>query len=212
MAERSSNKPDFSTHPLVKKLGGDSDNPPSLVALTGYFGPSKKADTVLLYQSLDFGSYVELPKAAIVATVPTDTENEDSPTVVYVKAGTPVNSTQTSTQPVESYVQGPIAGGLQAQIDGTQSIPRTIHPTTTVLFTHQVFCPHPNSIYQCPGGTPGGGGVPYAHAAQPAVAAQVAFSVPNPLCYVSIRPSCRTDIVCTHFICGLSFFPPGNPC
>ena len=101
----SPDKPNLSTHPLVAKLHGDSDTPPSLVALTGYFGPSKKADSIRLYASLDFHSYFEIPKAAIVATTPVDAKDDQSPTVVHVKAGTPVDAVQTSTQPVESYLQ-----------------------------------------------------------------------------------------------------------
>jgi hypothetical protein len=116
MPDPSPHQPNFSTHPLVTKLRGDSDTPPSLVALTGYFGPSKKADSIRLYPSLDFQSYFEIPKAAIVATTPVDAEDADSPTVVYVKAGTPVDSVQTSTQPVESYLQGGITGGYLGAI------------------------------------------------------------------------------------------------
>jgi len=88
----------------------DSDTPPNLVALTGYFGPSKKADSIRLYPSLDFQSYFEIPKAAIIATTPVDAEDDQSPTVVHVKAGTSVEAVQTSTQPVESYLQGGITG------------------------------------------------------------------------------------------------------
>jgi hypothetical protein len=116
MPDPSPHKPNLSPHPLVTKLRGDSDTPPSLVALTGYFGPSKKADSIRLYPSLDFQSYFEIPKAAIVATTPVDADDADSPTVVHVKAGTPVDSVQTSTQPVESYLQGGITGGYLGAI------------------------------------------------------------------------------------------------
>jgi hypothetical protein len=119
MPDPSPDKPNLSTHPLVAKLKGDSDTPPSLVALTGYFGPSKKADSIRLYASLDFHSYFEIPKAAIVATTPVDSEDDQSPTVVHVKAGTPVDAVQTSTQPVESYLQGGIsAAHLQGGMTG----------------------------------------------------------------------------------------------
>ena len=74
--------------------------------MTGYFGPSKKADSIRLYPSLDFQSYFEIPRGAIVATNPVDAENADSPTVVYLKAGTAVESTQTSKLPVETYLGG----------------------------------------------------------------------------------------------------------
>jgi hypothetical protein len=116
MPDPSPHPPNLSTHPLVSKLRGDSDTPPSLVALTGYFGPSKKADSIRLYPSLDFQSYFEIPRAAIVATTPVDADDADSPTVVHVKAGTPVESVQTSIQPVESYLQGVITGGYLGAI------------------------------------------------------------------------------------------------
>jgi hypothetical protein len=122
MSDPSPPQPNLSTHPLVTKLRGESDIPPSLVALTGYFGPSKKADSIRLYPSLDFQSYFEIPKAAIVATTPVDADDAESPTVVHVKAGTPVDSVQTSTQPVESYLQGGITGA-HPLIGGTQPLP-----------------------------------------------------------------------------------------
>ena len=106
MPDSSPDKPDLSTHPLVSKLVGDSDTPPSLVALAGYFGPSRKADSIRLYTDLGFQSYFEIPKASIVATTPTDATDDQSPTLVHVKAGTSVDAVQTSTQPVESYLQG----------------------------------------------------------------------------------------------------------
>src|SRR5579871_6916320 len=104
------NKANLATHPLVTKLMGNSDTPPDLVALTGYFGPSKKPDSIRLYPTLDFHSYCEIPRAAVVATSPVDPKDDQSATMVHVKAGTPVEVVQTSTQPVESYLQGGITG------------------------------------------------------------------------------------------------------
>jgi hypothetical protein len=111
MSDPPPDNPDLSTHPLVAKAQGESDTPHGLVTLIGYFGPSRKADTIRLYPSLDFRSYCELPTSAIVATEPVDPNDANSPTLVYVKAGTPVESVQTSTQSVESYLQGGIAAG-----------------------------------------------------------------------------------------------------
>lgn len=111
MPDQSLEQPNLSMHPLVTKPQGDSDTPPGLIALTGYFGPSQKEDTIRLYPSLDFQSYFQIPKGAIVATNPEDASNANSPTVVYVKAGTPVAAVQSPTRPVESYLQGGITGG-----------------------------------------------------------------------------------------------------
>jgi hypothetical protein len=148
MPDPSPNQLNLSTHPLVTKLRGDSDTPPSLVALTGYFGPSKKADSIRLYPSLDFQSYFEIPKAAIVATTPVDADDEESPTVVHVKAGTPVDSVQTSTQPVESYLQGSITGGYQPQ-NNTEPLPwARVQPTPTATFVP--WCRITRSPIECP--------------------------------------------------------------
>lgn len=97
---------DLSTHPLVARMLGDGDTPEGLVALFGYIGPSPNTDAKRLYPRLDFQSYFEIPISAIVATHAMDTADELSPTVVYVKAGTPVAAV--STHPVECYLQGGI--------------------------------------------------------------------------------------------------------
>ncbi len=144
MPNPSSHEPNLSTHPLVTKLQGDSDTPPNLVALTGYFGPSKKADSNRLYPSLDFQSYFEIPKAAIIATTPVDSKDDQSPTVVHVKAGTPVEAVQTSTQPVESYLQGGITGAYYP-LDNSEPLPWAV--LHTGVFT-VCACPHPQAAAQ----------------------------------------------------------------
>ena len=137
------------THPLVSKLVGDSDTPPSLVALAGYFGPSRKSDSIRLYTDLGFQSYFEIPKASIVATTPTDATDDQSPTLVHVKAGTSVDAVQTSTQSVESYLQGGITSAFQFQGDSTGSQLGVVQPTPTAIPTNQVVCqihPTPTAI------------------------------------------------------------------
>jgi hypothetical protein len=133
-------KPNTPTHPLVTKLMGDSDTPPKLVTLIGYFGPSKKADSIRLYTSLDFQSYFEIPKAAIVTTTPADAKDEHSPTVVHVKAGTPVDAVQTSTKPVESYLQGSIAA---LDLNPQPLPPGVVRPTPTATFVTVCGVSHP---------------------------------------------------------------------
>jgi hypothetical protein len=131
----------------VAKLQGDSDTPPSLVPLIGYFGPSKKEGSIRLYPTLDFQSYFELPKSAIVATTPVDAKDDTSPTIVHVKAGTHVEAVQTTTVPVESYLQGGITKAFTPDDNGSEPLPWAIlHPTTTMLPTllrcTQVGCTH----------------------------------------------------------------------
>jgi hypothetical protein len=148
MAESSPDKPDLKTHPMVSKLVGDSDTPPSLVALAGFFGPSRKSDCIRLYNDLGFQSYFEIPKASIVATTPTDATDDQSPTLVHVKAGTPVDAVQTSTQPVESYLQGGITSAFQPQ-GGSTGSQAVVQPTPTAIPTNQPACqihPTPTAI------------------------------------------------------------------
>lgn len=140
MPDPSPDEPNLSTHPLVTKLYGDSDTPPNLVALTGYFGPSKKADSIRLYPSLDFQSYFEIPKAAIIATTPVDSKDDQSPTVVHVKAGTPVEAVQTSTQPVESYLQGGITGAYYPLLEPEPEPWAVFYTRPTVCCTHFTVC------------------------------------------------------------------------
>jgi hypothetical protein len=149
MPESSPDKLDLKTHPLVSKLVGDSDTPPSLIVLAGYFGPSRKSDCIRLYTDLGFQSYFEIPKASIVATTPTDATDDQSPTLVHVKAGTSVDAVQTSTQPVESYLQGGITSAFQPQGDSTGSQPGVVQPTPTAIPTNQAACqihPTPTAI------------------------------------------------------------------
>ena len=149
MPDSSPDKPNLSPHPLVSKLVGDSDPPPSLVVLAGYFGPSRKSDSIRLYTDLVFQSYFEIPKASIVATTPTDATDDQSPTLVHVKAGTPVDAVQTSTQPVESYLQGGITSAFQPQGDSTGLQPGVVQPTPTAIPTNQAACqihPTPTAI------------------------------------------------------------------
>jgi hypothetical protein len=110
MVEPLPDEPDLSTHPLVAKMQGAGDLPKGLVALTGFLGPSQHAELIRLYQGLDFQSFFEIPRDAIIATSPADAANELCPTVVYVKVGSSVTAVQTSTQTVESFLQGGITG------------------------------------------------------------------------------------------------------
>jgi hypothetical protein len=108
--------PDLGTHPLVLAMQalGTNDPPIGLVALTGYFGPSKKANSIRLYTSPEFQSYYEIPTGAIKATSPADSANPLGPTVAYVEVGTQVELVQTGTKPVEDYLQGGITAGYFA--------------------------------------------------------------------------------------------------
>jgi hypothetical protein len=135
-------KPTLTTHPLVTKLLGDSDTPPDVVTLVGYFGPSKRANYIRLYPSLDFHSYFEIPRSAIVATTSADPKDESGPTVVHVTSGTKVDAVQTTTQPVEAYLQGGITGGYLAGATPTAAaVPATGSNCTICTVCTQIGCP-----------------------------------------------------------------------
>jgi hypothetical protein len=99
----------LSPHPLVSKLHTDLDNPPNLVTLVGYLGPSKKPDSTRLYQDLTFRNYYEVPSASITATTPVDAEDPNSPTVIHVPASTTLEAVSTTSQSVEAgFLKGAI--------------------------------------------------------------------------------------------------------
>ena len=115
-------------HPLVAKLHPEPDTPRDLVALIGYFGPSKKTDYIRLYPDLSFRSYYDIPTNGIIYTEPTDAKDENSPTRVLVLAATNLEMVQTTHQCIEaSYLQGAIAGNYLA----AASLPALRPPATT---------------------------------------------------------------------------------
>jgi hypothetical protein len=130
--------PDLTTHPLVGAMIGAIDPPPGLIALRGYIGPGADNDHRRLYPTLDFQSYIELPVAAVVATNPADAADPLSPTDVYVKLGTPVETVQVqrSTEPIDSYLQGGITAGHLAAALG-----RGVGPEGEVQATLCTICP-----------------------------------------------------------------------
>ena len=115
---------DLTTHRLVAKLHPEPDAPRDAVALLGYIGPSKEADRIRLYADLSFRRYCDIPTSGIVHTEPTDTRDENSPTVVFVRATTVLDVVETTCQCVEaSYLQGPIARNYlaDASVEGLRS-------------------------------------------------------------------------------------------
>jgi hypothetical protein len=138
----------LNTHPLVSKLLPPGGSPPTLAQLTGYIGPSQKPDSVRLYTGLDFNSYYEIPKSAIVHTEQTDAEDENSPTGVYVKADAAIDVVQTTTQSVEaSFLQGAITSANLANAAASTAVgAAALQPTPTAIptfiCTFPPQCPH----------------------------------------------------------------------
>lgn len=115
---------DLTTHRLVAKLHPEPDEPQDTVALLGYFGPSKKADHVRLYADLSFRRYFDIPTSGIVRTEPIVSEDENSPTAVFVLPATRLEVVETACQCMEaSYLQGSIAAThlADASVEGMSS-------------------------------------------------------------------------------------------
>lgn len=131
MAKKSGgSKIEVKTHPLVTKLNPNPDDPPDLVALHGYIGPSKEKGNVCIHHGLDFSSYTEVPKDAIRHVEPVDPSNENSPTVVLIPASTQVRHVRKTVQTGEA---GFLAGGIAAsQLRGIAALTPgacTLQPT-----------------------------------------------------------------------------------
>ena len=102
------------THPIVQAILDLNLSPEDVAILVGYFGPSSKPDYVNLYLSLDLHSYCELYNPAsggdILNTLPSDPNNPNHPTFVFVKANADVKFVKTSSTGVQaSFLQGAIA-------------------------------------------------------------------------------------------------------
>jgi hypothetical protein len=101
-------------HPIVQAIIDLKKSPEDVAILIGYFGPSSKPDHVNLYLSLDLHTYCELSTAAtggdILYTLPSDPNNPNGPTFVFVKANADVEFVNTSSTGVQaSFLQGAIA-------------------------------------------------------------------------------------------------------
>jgi hypothetical protein len=109
---------DTSTHPLVTAILGDSDPPPDRIVLVGYFGPSRKSNSVRLYLGLDMLCYYEIPLdgAGIISTEPVDPNNPHSATRVILNAGTPLELVDiTALQAEAGYLRGNLTASLLAR-------------------------------------------------------------------------------------------------
>jgi len=78
--------PSFDIHPLVSKLHPDPDAITNYQILVGYFGPSKEEGHIRLYTDLTFRGYFDISQADIVSTQAANLQDENSPTVVFVKS------------------------------------------------------------------------------------------------------------------------------
>jgi hypothetical protein len=113
-AQSTSKSVTTTTHPIVDTILKSKLTPGDAAVLVGYFGPSPKADYVRLYLSLDLHCYCELYSPVsggdILLTFPSDPNNSNDPTYVFVKASADIKVVKTVTTGVQaSFLQGAIA-------------------------------------------------------------------------------------------------------
>lgn len=101
---KSANSLNVQEHPIVGKLVPDPASPPDLVILTGYAGRSTRTDHVRLYTTLTFDSFVEVKRESVLHSEQSDDATGLAPTVLWVKAGTPVMSS--SVAPASARLPG----------------------------------------------------------------------------------------------------------
>jgi hypothetical protein len=107
--------PEIHTHPLVDKLHPDPDSPTDFVVLIGYPGPSREEGKLRLHLDLGFRSYIEIPRDGVILAEPTDREDENSPTRLFVRATATLEVVETSSVSGEAmYMQGAIASAYLA--------------------------------------------------------------------------------------------------
>jgi hypothetical protein len=105
--------PEIPFNPLVKKILGDSDPPADVVQLVGYVSPSKQDGNVRLYRGLDLQEYYEIPRSGVVCVEPIDSRDDDSPTRLLVKSGTPLELIRiTRISGEASFLEGCIARSI----------------------------------------------------------------------------------------------------
>lgn len=137
--------PDLTPHPLVSKLHPEPDEHAAYATFTGYLGPSSKSDYHRIYLDQSFGTYVEVPQDAIVATTPASPGDDNGPTHVSVKSDAPVRYVSvTSHAGSASYLSGGIAsahlpaGAPASPAGGPLCITIATHSPT---WCHPPICP-----------------------------------------------------------------------
>lgn len=205
-ATRAPGDVDLATHPLVDRFNADPDNveaPPEVAALVGYIGPSRRGDSVRLYQDLTFRNYYEIPRDGILATSPVNPDDENSPTQVQVDPDTKVEVVTVSVQSVEArYLSGSIAGGFLGAAGGgaggAQAGPVCANITTYMPSCVGQPAPCANITTHMPSCVGGGQQVCIdlftanpSHCAQPCVATIVTSGVGPTVCQQTTFPDPR---------------------
>lgn len=107
-------------HPIVTELLKDREPPSGRIEMIGYFGPSKQADKVRLYQDFSLSSYYEVPLAAIELVSKVDPTDPNSATRLFVDAKTPLEHVQIEQSADEAaFIGGKIASAFLSGAEAT---------------------------------------------------------------------------------------------
>jgi hypothetical protein len=96
-------------HPLVSRLGKKRTQSEQLTPIVGWQGDADTTDRVRVYLDLGFSTYYEFSTDDVVDTASTNPEDENAPTVVWVRSTAKANLTR--TQSVSGDI-GFLSGGI----------------------------------------------------------------------------------------------------
>jgi hypothetical protein len=101
---------------LVEKLVPDPANHEPAVQLTGWLGKGTRVGIWRLYLTPQLDEYVELPESAVIHSQPLDaSQSSVGGTMVWLKAGTPLEYTQVVKQKVQAdFLSGGITSSYMA--------------------------------------------------------------------------------------------------
>jgi hypothetical protein len=142
-------------HPLVSRLGRKRTQSEQLTPIVGWQGDADATDRVRVYLDLGFSTYYEFSTDDVVDTVSTDPEDENAPSVLWVRST--ANANLTRTQSVSGDI-GFLSGGIsRANLARAASNARYVSAERVVpesgtwgcpirtlegpCETHNIFCP-----------------------------------------------------------------------
>jgi hypothetical protein len=135
-----STTPNLNAHPLVSQLHADPDTHQGNKKIVGYLGPSRVADYIRIYTDLSFAEYFEVKRADILSTVAVNPQDENSPTVVFVKEDATIEHTSIVGSGAD-YLKGAIVNDYFASASTAGNVTQQIMPSPVFTeFCSNVIC------------------------------------------------------------------------
>lgn len=128
--------------PIVGILVTDPNDPPDVVAIAGYVGPSSRRKHSRLYLNLNFSTYVDIPDGAVEHYESLGSRNEPlRGSVIWISRETATSLTVTSTSHASAgLLEGKISDALMR--DASPRLLSRRPPTVTPTAVSQcVQCP-----------------------------------------------------------------------